>query len=464
MVDDLQNRVLKDYGRYLYKKGGMVKGYAGGDLVEADTAPYTPDEPLDYRALRDTYLPEQPIAPAYGNMQPQGPAMPTGGGYDASQVVEPTTATAPSAIANINPELYALMQQYTTGPDYTEELRKVGQERRQAESGFNKALESALSSADEGPSKAELYFRLAAAFGTPTKTGAFAEGLGQAAGAAAEQKKEERAARTGKRKLATDILLKKQELALEGVKDREKTLLALQSENSKDRREAIKGIIKEYIDSGKPQSEAGKIAKDKGFKVGTEEYQAEVDKQAKILLENKLASIQAILAGIQVQQGQLALATKKEERAASELDAGELKLLSENKQAIKSTESAIELMTEAATLADKAFTKSTADQAEYKRLKTTNPNDPRVVATEQLEQILTTSGLAGLRASFGGNPTEGERQVQLLTQGLGASSSASRKQIINRVKNGLVKNKSFYEESNSDLLSGAYKKKPTAKE
>ena len=121
-------------------------------------------------------------------------------------------------------------------------------------------------------------------------------------------------------------------------------------------------------------------------------------------------------------------------------------------------------MDEALTYIDKAFTKSTADQAQYRRLKVSNPNDPRVVATEQLEQILTTSGLAGLRASFGGNPTEGERQVQLLTQGLGATSPTSRRSIINRVKANLEKNKDFFKQANEDLLSGAYKKKPSSKE
>jgi len=444
-------------GDDVFKTGSSLRGFADGGYVNSgmqDLLERYPDENTVQQ------LPEQPIAAA-PNFAPitQGQVEPSGGGY-----VPATAAQANPQLAAINPDLYALMQQYTTGPDYSAELKRVGEERRTAEAGFNKALESAMSGADQGPSKAELYFRLAAAFGTPSKTGAFAEGLGQAAGAAAEYKKEERTAATAKRKLATEIALKKQELLLEGVKDREKTLLALQSDNAKDRREAIKGIIKEYIDSGKPQSEAGKIAKDKGFKVGTPEYQEEVDKQAKVLLENKLATIQATLGGLQIAGAKLALDVKKEERAASELDPTELKLLTENKQAIKSTQSALDLMEETATLADKAFTKSTADQAEYKRLKTTDPQHPRVVATEQLEQILTTSGLAGLRSSFGGNPTEGERQVQLLTQGLGATSAASRKQIINRVKNGLVKNKAFYGESNADLLSGSYKKKPVTKE
>ena len=398
----------------------------------------------DINRLQQQYMPD--FTPIPG-------AMPSMGGY-APQAEPATDASG----------MQALLRQYGQSMDYSGDLQAARQERRAAQKEFNKTLDTLMKGGDEGPSQAELYFKLAAALGTPTRFGSFAESLGPAAQAMGEYQGEVRKAGQAKRKLATEVALKKQEMALEGAKDTEKTLLGLQSEANKDKREIIKAQVQEYIQSGKPQSEAGRIAKDKGFKVGTPEYQEEVDKQAKMLIEKQLASISATLAGIQVQQGQLALATKKEERAASELDPTELKMLADNKQSLRNTESAVTLMDEALTYIDKAFTKSTADQAQYRRLKVSNPEDPRVVATEQLEQILTTSGLAGLRAAFGGSPTEGERLVQLLTQGLGATSPASRRSIINRVKANLEKNRDFFKQTNDDLLSGAYKKKPTSKE
>ena len=398
----------------------------------------------DIARLQQQYMPD--FTPIPG-------AMPSMGGY----------APQPEPAADAS-GMQALLRQYGQTMDYSEDLKAARQERKSAQEEFNKTLDTLMKGGDEGPSQAELYFKLAAALGRPTRFGSFAESLGPAAEAMAEYQGDVRKAGQAKKKLATEIALKKQEMALESAKDTEKTLLGLQSEANKDKREIIKAQVQEYIQSGKPQSEAGRIAKDKGFKVGTPEYQEEVDKQAKMLIEKQLASISATLAGIQVQQGQLALATKKEERAASELDPTELKMLADNKQSLRNTESAVTLMDEALTYIDKAFTKSTADQAQYRRLKVSNPNDPRVVATEQLEQILTTSGLAGLRASFGGNPTEGERQVQLLTQGLGATSPTSRRSIINRVKANLEKNKDFFKQANEDLLSGAYKKKPSSKE
>jgi hypothetical protein len=424
-----------------FYNGGAVRGYAGGDLVSAD-------DPTNLQGYMDVPAPN--FAPQVDAVQVE----PTGGG------AVPQPQTQPLAISGMPPGLQAMLSQYTTDSnDYGPDVKLAQTERRAQQTAFNTALDNLAKNQDTGPSKAEMYFRLMGAFGKPTKYGSFGESMGPVGEEMATYQGDLRKAKQANRALSTQTELKKQELALEGAKDTEKTLLGLQSEQKKDKREVVKSIIKEWIDSGKPQSEAGKIAKDLGFKVGTPDYEAEVGKQSKILLESKLATLNASLVGAQAQLGNLALATKKEERAASELDPTELKTLMENKLALKNSESASTLMDEALKYSNTAFTKSPADQALYNKLRYTNPNDPRVVATEQLEQTLTTSGLAGLRASFGGNPTEGERQVQLLTQGLGATSQASRKAIIGRVKDSLTKNTLFYSQSNKDLLSGAYKKK-----
>ena len=411
---------------------------------------------VDSNPLADKYGVSNQLAPSFAPQVGAVQLEPSGGGAVPMQ--------APTA--GINPTLQAMLEQYSKGSvDYGPDIRAARKARMTNEAAFNTTLDQLLKGTDQGPSKSEMYFRLAAAFGEPTKFGGFSESLGPVSKALGEYQADLRKAKQAGLQAATQVALKKQEMSLEGAKEDEKTLLALQAEQNKDKREFIKSAIKDYLDSGKPQSEAGKIAKDKGFTVGTKEFQDEVDKQTKILLEKQMATINATLAGINVQRGQLDLATKKEERAASELDPSELKTLMENKQGIRSSDNAATLMDEALGLVDKAFTKSPADQAAYKRLKATNPNDPRVVATEQLEQILTTSGLAGLKAAFGGNVTEGERNVQLLTQGLGATSVESRRQIINRVKSGLLANRKFYDDANKELLSGEYKKKPvTSKE
>jgi hypothetical protein len=416
----------------------------------------------EYEDLAQKYNLAPNFTPQPGAVQTE----PAGGGVPA-QITS-------RQLGSINPELAALMQQYSGGTDYSKELSEARKQRATQQQAFNQTLEKLTTDQDQGPSKAEMYFRLAAAFGKPTKFGSFGESLGPVAEELGSYQADIRKQRQANKAAKLQVALKQQEMSLEDAKDSEKTLLGLQSENNKDRREYIKGLVKEYIDSGKPASEAGKIAFDILRSKNPEkspveitkspDYGDEVSKQTKLLIEKQMAGITATLAGIQVQQGQLNLATKKEERAASELDPNELKLLMDNKTALRSSESADALLGEALTYTGQAFTKSPSDQALYRKTKATNPTDPRVVATEQLEQILTTSGLAGLRASFGGNPTEGERQVQLLTQGLGATSAESRRKIIDRVRASIKKQAAFYEQSSGDLLSGSYKKKPVTKD
>ncbi|QGH72200.1 MAG: hypothetical protein [Caudovirales sp. ctOwN3] len=427
-------------------KGGYVKGYAEGGEKEEDPYAYTPIQVPDM---------QQTQAPVFTPVT-TGQVEPAGGGY-VPQAQAPVLA-APMAAAN--PEFKALIDQYTAGAtDYSGQLAEARKQRTASEKAFNDTLDKLMTSQDEGPSKSELYFRLAAAFGTPSKTGAFAEGLGQAAGAAAEHAKEQRASATAKRKLAGEIALKKQELALEGIKDTEKTLLGLQAEASKDRREYVKALVTEYINSGKPQSEAGKIAKDKGFKVGTPEYQDEVDKQAKMLIEKQLAGINATLASAQSSLITAKSTAEKAEREAIKLEPDERKAIRDDEDAMYAATTTMKNIERAKELNDLAFTNTAADKAAYRRLKQTNPNDPRVVATEELENLLGTNVVSSLKATFGGNPTEGERNALRELGGLGAASKEARMKIYERTITGLNEAKEYRGLRINKIETGGYRKK-----
>lgn len=419
-----------------------------------------PMSPQDFRSLISRY---------YGNQQPV--QMAEGGLYDLEEqnilqeeppMIEVADKIAP-AMQTANPELNALLSQYTNNvADYTPELKQARQDRKASEEAFSATLDKLMSSAESGPSKAEMYYRLAAAFGTPTKTGAFAEGLGQAGAAMADYEKEARGSQTAKRKMASEIALKKQELALESAKDTEKTLLSLQNETNKDKREFIKASVKEYIDSGKPQSEAGRIAKDKGLRVGTPEYQKEVDKQATLLIDKQMAAInaqllsgQATLAGLNIQQS-------KEQREAIKLEPDERKAIRDDEDAIAASKSTLRNIDEAINLVDNAFSNNITDKALYRKLKQTNPTDPRVVATEQLENLLGLNVIGSLKSSFGGNPTEGERSALRDLQGLSGASPASRKAILNRAKKALQEGAEHRNMRINKIETGGYRKKPAA--
>lgn len=427
-------------------KGGYVKGYAEGGEKEEDPYAYAPIQVPDM---------QQTQAPVFTPVT-TGQVEPAGGGY-VPQAQAPVLA---APMASANPEFKALIDQYTAGAtDYSGQLAEARKQRTASEAAFNKTLDKLMAGQDEGPSKSELYFRLAAAFGTPSKTGAFAEGLGQAAGAAAEHAKEQRASATAKRKLAGEIALKKQELALEGIKDTEKTLLGLQAEASKDRREYVKALVTEYIQSGKPQSEAGKIAKDKGFKVGTPEYQEEVDKQAKMLIEKQLAGINATLASAQSSLITAKSTAEKAEREAIKLEPDERKAIRDDEDAMYAATTTMKNIERAKELNDLAFTNTPADKAAYRKLKATNPNDPRVVATEELENLLGTNVVSSLKATFGGNPTEGERNALRELGGLGAASKEARLKIYERTIKGLNEAKEYRGLRINKIESGGYRKK-----
>jgi hypothetical protein len=427
-----------------YAMGGLIEKYArgteNGPFDEESAPTITPYQMIE--APQPNYTPIQSgqVEPSGGGAMPQAPQM------------------AP-AMTMANPELNALIQQYNTSADYGPELRQARADRRASESSFNKSLDSLMTAADEGPSKAELYWKLAAAFGTPTKTGAFGEGLAQAASAVAETSKEERATRIAKRKLGADIAIKKQEMALEGAKDTEKTLLGLDSEQRKDKREFIKAQVKEYIDSGKPQSNAGKIAKDKGFKPGTPEYQAEVDKQVNLEIEKQMAGINAQLQSGNIALANLGISQEKASREAVKLEPDERKAIRDDEDAIHAGKSTIKNLDEALQHTALAFTSTAADQAAYRKLKQTNPKDPRVIATEQLDNLLGVNVLGSLKTTFGGNPTEGERSALKELGGLNAASAETRKQIISRARKALEEAVDYRGARISKIESGGYRKK-----
>jgi hypothetical protein len=430
-----------------YAMGGLINKYARGSedgAFDEESAPTM----MPYQM---TEAPQPNYAPI-----PTGQVEPSGGGaVPMAPAVEPAMTMA-------NPELKALIQQYNTGTDYGPDLRQARSERRASEQAFSKTLDSLMTASDEGPSKAETYFRLAAAFGTPTKTGAFGEGLAQAGAAMADTEKDKRASRLSKRKLGAEIAMKKQELALEGAKDTEKTLLGLQSEANKDKREFIKAQVKEYIDSGKPQSNAGKIAKDKGFKPGTEEYQAEVDKQVNLEIEKQMAGINAQLQSGRIAIAGLGLKQAQESREAVKLEPDERKAIRDDEDAIQAGKSTIKNLNEALQHATLAFTSTGADQAAFRKLKQTNPKDPRVIATEQLDNLLGVNVLGSLKTTFGGNPTEGERSALKELGGLNAASPETRKQIIERARKALEEAVDYRGARISKIESGGYRKKTEA--
>lgn len=304
---------------------------------------------------------------------------------------------------------------------------------------FAKMLTGAMSSPeDETSSKAEMYFRLAAAFGSPTRTGNFAENLGMVGKELGEYAKDKRASRQQKLALA----LKGQELKMGAAKEDLGVLRALSAEEMKDKRAIATELIKEYIKSGEPQSAAGKQAKDEGLVLGTPEYKARVAEIGNANVEAKMAQITAAVSGVgtaaanlAVSQGKFDLDRQKFEQQKEQqarLTPPELKLKVEAEDLIASSKQSLADLKKAYALNPNSLAGGWLDKGQQWLAEAAKSEDPVIVNTRVINNLLSAQGLAKLRATFGGNPTEGERSILLELEGIGAKTKDERGKIILR--------------------------------
>lgn len=350
----------------------------------------------------------------------------------AQPVVPPATPTTPVSPPAM--DLMSMVQRYMgQESSYGPELR-AARERAAAESAnFEQMLRQMATSEREPPDKAELYFRLAAAFGAPTRTGTIGETLGAVGKELASHRQETRATRRAdeqmRRQLAMEIAKSRVGAAREDVA----SLRGLAGEEMKDRR----ALLMEYMKSGRPQSEAGKIAEDMNLKRGTPEY----NKFVSDYVERQLASGEMYKAGLlalaQGNQGiaQAGLGLKQQEQEAktaerAKLSPTETKMALEGEQILATLEDSMSLLQQAFRLNPKTFTGTYQNTAALKLLEETNPQDIRVIATRDQKNLLARGAVEKLKASFGGNPTEGERNALMQLEGIDSKSREERASII----------------------------------
>lgn len=328
-------------------------------------------------------------------------------------------------------QLDALLRRYAgDSTDYSAELAEARKTANTESMAFQKMIQDAMKgSPDEAPSKAEMYFRLASAFGSPTKTGHFAEALGNVNKELAAYSKEERDAKKAQRALQLQLGLKGQEMRMATAKDDLTTLKTLAAEGMKDKRAITAEVIKDFIKSGEPESAAGKQARDEGLRPGTKEFQARVSEIAQTSVDAKLAQVTATLAGMSVQQANQALAMSKFENLKSQqskLSPAELKLKTEVEDILTNTDQAMLDLKRAYQLNPNTFDTSLADTAQRKLLEAAGSKDPKVIATREQTNLLSKSAVGKLKTAFGGNPTEGERKILLDLEGIDSKSKEER--------------------------------------
>jgi hypothetical protein len=344
-------------------------------------------------------------------------------------------------------QLQSMMEKYATPQnDYAQELEEARRKSNAETEAFAEMLKGARKSPErDNMSQAERYFRLAAAFGQPTKTGSFGETLANVNTAMAENEKSKQQSEDQD----LELQMKAQMMKAAGAKEELGALRGLAGESMKDRRALISELIKAEIP--KAQSEAGKLALDMGYQVGTPDYQKFVTANGMQLLQAKvnqmlmgpaIAAQNAATSGAQlgVAQGNLTenqqrndlerLKYLDKQKEGEKLTPKELDIKWAKEDTLNNLENAQKMIEQAYDLNDVAYTGNVFDIAKQKYGETFSPEDPTVVNTGKLINLLSTESLSRMKDVFGSNPTEGERAAQAQLSGALAKSKEVRKDIM----------------------------------
>ena len=463
----VQKQPVYDYGGAA--RGGSVRELAkkyqvGGAVRRFQTggAEGEPEDPIEAIIRERTSVPAttSPVAPQPVLQSRDVPvaarSMPAPEPVTASPaarpVVPPPAVTTPVSPAAT--DLMSMLQRYASAESmYGPELAAARKRATAESAAFQDMIAQAMKPDSSGPDKAEMYFRLAAAFGAPTKTGHFTENLGMVGKELGEYAKDIRASKKADKQLRLQLGLEAQKIKAQGARDELTALRTLAGEEMKDKR----AIMMKYIESGMPQSEAGKAAKDMGLTPGSKEYNDYVNQYIERKFQSGDLYKQAMLA---VAQGNLAIAQGREQRqteAAAKLTPAEVKLKSEAETTIGGLDDAMSSLKRAYSLNPNTFEGTWASIAQQKILEQTDPKDPRVLATREQRNLLGKGAIERLKASFGGNPTEGERAALLELEGLDAKSKEERARIMKNTYKLLQARRNREQKRLNDISAGLYR-------
>ena len=388
-------------GQYLaavmqrYASGGSVKRFAGGDRVIVE------DSPGDYRIEN------------YGRVQPDGSTYSDDPYNEDTVAPPPQSELTPSESGGVE----KMFQNYFSDP-YAYDVWEARQAARNERQALEDMIQKAVSDNEEGKrlSQAEMYFRLAAAFGSPTKTkNGFMENVGMAGQALAETAKERRA----EQKEKVNLQLAAQKLKNEYAKEDLAAALKFYGAHQKQ---------------GQPLSTPGKAAIDMGLKPGTPEYNEMVKKLATLEVQYKGAIIGEKQETARREERKLGVEEHREARETEKqnrLSPSEMTRVQSLEAQIADLDAGTRDLTTAYSLNKNSLPSSWSGSLQYKLLGGAGSKNPQVVNTQRLENLLGGAALKQLKSTFGGQGiTEGERGVLMGLQGIGSKNLEQRKQII----------------------------------
>jgi hypothetical protein len=458
-----------------YNVGGAVRRFQiGGNEGEEDERIETRSFPVREPQLESRMLDKYDMLPdSVGNtpigMNRAAPD-PTAGmrsiaAYPPAAAPEPVTAspaarpitppTLPSTpVSPAAGDLMAMLQRYTSAESpYAADLAKARTKLDTESKAFENLLARAMKPGSNAPDKTELYFRLAAAFGSPSKTGRFTENLALAGREAAEYTKDVRAAKKAEQQLGLQLGLEAQKMRMQGAREELTALRGLAGEEMKDKR----AVLLEYLKTGRPQSEAGKAAVDAGLTQGTPEFTNFVNKyiEDKIGTGNMLKEAMVAIAagGLQVRQAAEARAAE----GAKKLTPAELKIKTEAEDRLTTIDSAMSDLGRAFDLNKNSFDTTLKDTAVRVALEQTGSKDPKVLATRELDNLLKSAMISSAAEKMKGVLSDSDIKLLQSVAGLDAKSKEERAAILRNAYRSLRTARQAQQKKLNEVSQGLYR-------
>lgn len=333
-----------------------------------------------------------------------------------AQTVEPPQAAGPSRMQD-------LLARYGGGSGEGSRALAESRQRYQSEANAFSDMIRQMSERSESPtSRAEMYFRLAAAFGSPTRTGSMGETLGKVGEQMGEYTKGRRAEEAERR----GLMLRAQEARLAGAREDLQTTRALSAQEASERRALTSATLQEYIRSGRPQSRAGQMAIDAGLSPGTQAFQDYVRRHSELDIQRAQQLIQAQNENITLRRD-----------AADRLSATEIRLADETSQNISSARDNAILLREAIRLNPNASPSNLTEGVITDLRARLGSTDPLVVNTRDIRNILSRLSLGSLKETFPGAISNDERRALEAVSGVTAASREERARIMQRASDAL---------------------------
>lgn len=398
-------------------EGGYIKGYSNGTT-----------EPIDATLDLDALAAEQ------------------------LKLAEETTAPNAAALQKM------LRDNIVTSQD--DSVAGLEQKYQDSTKAFQSAMTNLATQESKGPSESEKWFRISAAFGKPTQSGNFFDGLGNVSEALGDIERERREAKS----TGTQLLLENSRFSMDILKEQLATGRTLQADERTYNRRLQEMLYNTQVD-------AELLSKERVYDLLTEQEKRQWEADNKANLPKTVAAKAATDLGYERgsdkyvtyitdyyanQQKIAKLEVETLARQAEQLTKPVLSLLVETDNKIQGQNNAIGLLEQALAVNKLAYTDSYADRLGNFLAGQFDSDDPKYQATEQLMNLLSKGALATLKATFGGNISDGERAANLDLQGTGSKNRESRALIIQQALTTMLDLRTKTQNKLVDIKTGVY--------